>query len=292
VDSQDRIYAFSRSEHPVIVFDRQGRFLGSWGEGLFKRPHGIFIGPDDAVYCVDDWGHAVHKFTTDGELLMTIETADHPADTGYVWGDPSTVRRAGPPFNYPTAVALSPEGDLYVADGYGNARIHKFAPDGRLLFSWGGPGDGPGEFVTPHDVCVDERGLVYVADRQNCRIQIFNPQGEFIGQWTDVWWPCDMCIDAEGNMYVAEIGGIFMTSGDEPAPDLNKPPARVTIRDLTGTILVEWGEEEPLGAGMYFSPHGTAIDSHGDLYIGEVSVSYTHGAAPTDWGVLRKYVRV
>ena len=96
VDSQDRVYAFCRSDHPIIVFDREGRFLRSWGEGLIKRAHDIIIGPDDAVYCVDDWGHAVHKFTTEGELLLTIETADSPADTGYDWDDHRIVERAGP----------------------------------------------------------------------------------------------------------------------------------------------------------------------------------------------------
>lgn len=305
VDSQDRVYVLCRTEPPVLVLDREGRFLKSWGEELFKRPHSIFIGPADNVYCVDDWGHAVHKFTTNGELLMTIETASHPADTGYVWDAPSTVQRAGPPFNYPTAVALSPKGELYVSDGYGNARVHKFAPDGRLLFSWGEPGSGPGEFVTPHNVCVDREGLVYVADRQNCRIQVFGPQGEFITQWAEIWWPCDMCVDADGYMYVAEVGGIFMGAGepkqsatgargvpdDAVAPDRSKPPARITVRDLTGTILAEWSEEDPFGTGMYFSPHGITIDSKGNLYVGEVATSYTHGAVPEDWGVLRKYER-
>ncbi len=115
VDSQDRVYAFCRSEHPIIVFDREGRFLRSWGEGLIKRAHDIIVGPDDSVYCVDDWGHAVHKFTTEGELLMTIETADSPADTGYDWDDHRIVERAGPAFQ------LS---DRYCADvGWGFLRV-------------------------------------------------------------------------------------------------------------------------------------------------------------------------
>lgn len=285
--SQDRVYVFSRSEHPLTIFDREGRFLGSWGESFFKRPHGLFIGPDDAVYCVDDCGHAVYKFTTDGQLLMTISTADHPADTGYDGSHTETVIRSGPPFNYPTALALSPDGTLYVSDGYGNARVHKFTPDGTLLLSWGRPGDGPGQFITPHDVYVDTAGLVYVADRQNCRIQIFSPQGELINQWRDVRWPCDMCLDTEERLYVAEVGGVFMGE-----PDLDRPSARITVRDLTGKILAEWGEQDPLGTGRYFSPHGIACDSRGDLYVGEVAVSYPGGRAPVSWSVLRKYVRV
>ena len=140
---------------------------------------------------------------------MTIETADNPADTGYDWDDHRIVERAGPPFNYPTGIALAPEGDLYVSDGYGNARVHKFTVDGDLLFSWGEPGEGNSQFETPHNVCVDREGTVYVADRQNRRMQIFNARGEFITQWDDMWWPCDMCIDADDKMYVAEVGGIL-----------------------------------------------------------------------------------
>ncbi len=289
VDSQDRVYAFCRSEHPIIVFDQEGRFLRSWGEGLIKRAHDIIVGPDDAVYCVDDWGHAVHKFTTEGELLMTIETADCPADTGYDWDDHRIVERAGPPFNYPTGIALTSEGDFYVSDGYGNARVHKYTAEGELLFSWGEPGDNAGQFVTPHNVCVDGEGTVYVADRQNRRMQLFNPEGEFIRQWDDIWWPCDMCIDADNNMYIAEVGGIFM--GETKDPQLDNPPARITVRDLNGTILSEWGMEDALGNGRFFSPHNIAFDSRGDLYVGEVAVSYPGGAAPADWRVLRKYVR-
>ncbi len=200
VDSQDRVYVFCRSEHPIIVFDRDGQFVRSWGEGLIKRAHDIIVGPDDSIYCVDDWGHAVHKFTTEGELLMSIETADSPADTGYIWDVQKEVLRAGPPFNYPTAIALNEDGELYVSDGYGNARVHKFSAEGDLLLSWGGPGESVGQFVTPHNVCIDGDGTVYVADRQNRRMQLFDPEGEFIGQWDDIWWPCDMCIDADKHM--------------------------------------------------------------------------------------------
>ena len=177
VDSQDRVYVFCRSEHPIIVFDRDGQFLRSWGEGMIKRAHDIIVGPDDSIYCVDDWGHAVHKFTPEGELLQSIETADNPADTGYVWDVQKEVLRAGPPFNYPTGIALSPSGELYVSDGYGNARVHKFTAEGDLQFSWGEPGTGAGQFVTPHNVCVDRDGTVYVADRQNRRMQLYNSHG-------------------------------------------------------------------------------------------------------------------
>ena len=239
----------------------------------------------------DDFGHAVYRFTSDGEQLMVIETANNPADTGYVWGDrPSDIVRSGPPFNFPTWVPLSPEGELYVTDGYGNARVHKFSPEGQLLFSWGEPGAGIGQFETPHSVHVDKDGWVYVADRQNCRIQIFNSEGEYIEQWSDIYWPCDMCADTDGNLYVAEIGGIFMNLGKEA--DFTSPNPRITIRDMSGNIKVEWGEEDPTGEGRFFSPHSIAVDSQGNLYVGEVSTSYSGGQTPLDWRAFRKFARV
>lgn len=288
VNSQDRVYVFTRSEHPVIIFNRDGSFLSSWGEGQFTRPHSIFIGRDNLVYCVDDYGHAMRKFTMDGQLLMTIATAEHPSDTGYVRNRPETVLRSGPPFNRPTDVALSPEGDLYVSDGYGNARVHKFSPGGQLLLSWGEPGHGPGQFNIPHGVCVDRKGRVYIADRLNTRIQVFNPDGEFVDQWGDVHYPDAMCLDDEDNMYVVEQGGVFM---NWPEVHIERWYARITVRDLNGRILSTWGEKDPRGQGRFFSPHGIAVDSHGDLYVGEIPVTYTHDTAPAGWPLLRKYVR-
>src|SRR5947209_1396803 len=116
-DGNDRVYVFNRGEHPVIVFDQEGKFLTSWGEGVFVRAHGIFIGPDDAVYCTDDRDHTVRKFTPDGRLLLTLGASGQPSDTGATGMDYRTVLRAGPPFHYPTNLAISPEGELYVSDG-------------------------------------------------------------------------------------------------------------------------------------------------------------------------------
>lgn len=146
-DSQDRVFVFDRGEHPVTIFDRNGAWLGSWGEGLFARPHGITIGPDDAVYCTDDLQQTVRKFTPDGRLLLTLGTAGSASDTGATSVDYRTILRAGPPFHFPTNLALSPSGEMYVSDGYGNARIHKFSPDGELLLSWGEPVPAPASFT-------------------------------------------------------------------------------------------------------------------------------------------------
>ena len=251
VDSHDRVHVLIRNKNGLLVFDREGQYLRSWGEDLFERPHGLFIAPDDSVYVVDDQGHSVFRFTPDGEQMMLIETKTKPADTGYVRGQ-NPVERAGPPFNEPTGCALAADGDLYVSDGYGNARVHKFAPDGELRLSWGEPGDGPGQFKTPHGVSVDKNGLVYVSDRMNTRVQIFSTQGEYVSEWS-AHYPNNVCIDANGNFYVAELGGVFLYGSEA---QLDRLPARITVRDPHGQILSEWGEEEPTGSGMFFAPHG------------------------------------
>ncbi len=270
-DTQDRVFVFNRGEHPVLVFNPDGTFMKSWGEGSFARPHGLFIGPDDAVYCTDDLDHTVRKFTPDGKLLLTLGTPGKPSDTGATSVDYRTIRRAGLPFHYPTNIALSPHGELYVSDGYGNARIHKFTPDGRRLFSWGEPGNGPGQFRVPHGIAVDPRGTVYVADRENSRVQLFSPEGEYLSEWTDVARPCQVFIDAAGDVYVAELGfhaGMWPGS-NPPSPDA--PGGRVSIFDRHGKLRSRWGGgRNPCAAGDFFAPHGIWVDSRGAIYVAEV----------------------
>lgn len=291
VDSQDRLYVFNRGEHPIIIFDKEGRFLDSWGEGVFTRPHGLCIAPDETIFCVDDDGHAIRQFRLDGAPLKTI-SVDKPADTGYEPGYAHSVARSGPPFCYPTDLVVSPGGDMYISDGYGNARIHKYTGDGKLLFSWGDPGNGPSQFVIPHGMCVDREGRLYVADRQNERIQIFNSNGEFITQWTSVLCPNKMVIDDEDIMYVAELGLVVRGDKKNPIFLANGPHARITLRNLDGNILTEWGAQDPSGTGLFFAPHGIALDSEKSIYVGEVAGSYSRGRVAPDKPVLNKYVRV
>ena len=191
-DSRDRVFVFNRGDHPVIIFDREGRFVGSWGEGLFVRPHGITIGPDDAVYCTDDLDHTVKKFTPTGTLLGILGKSGSPSDTGATSMDFRTIRHAGPPFHYPTNLALAADGSLYISDGYGNSRVHLFSSDFDHLTSWGEPGGGPGEFRLPHGIAVGPDGTVVVADRENSRLQFFSPEGRFLEEWTDIARPCQV----------------------------------------------------------------------------------------------------
>jgi DNA-binding beta-propeller fold protein YncE len=294
-DSGDRVYVFNRGDHPVMVFAREGTFLGSWGEGLFARPHGIFIGADDAVYCTDDMGHTVRKFTPDGRLLLTLGAEGKPSDTGVTGMDYRTIVRAGPPFHYPTNLAISGAGELYVSDGYGNARIHKFSPDGRLLFSWGEPGSGPGQFHLPHGIAVDRQGTVYVADRENSRIQLFAPDGKYLTEWTDVARPCQVFIDGAGDVYVAEVGFRAGMWPGTAAPADDAPGGRVSIFNRQGALQARWGGgREPCAAGDFFAPHGIWVDSFGDVYVAEVvmSAGCNRGMVSPSCHTLQNFVRL
>ena len=291
-DSRDRAFVFSRSAHPVVVFDRDGTFLHSWGEGIFARPHGITIGPDDAIYCTDDLDHTVRKFTPEGELLMRLGVSGCASDTGALSVDYRNIRQAGPPFNFPTNIALSPEGEIYVTDGYGNARVHKYSAQGRLLFSWGNPGDKRGEFRVPHGIAVDRHGLVYVADRENSRIQVFSAEGEFLDLWENVARPCQIFIDGDDHVFVAELGyraGMF--PGDEP-PTSNPTGGRVSIYTSAGTLLARWGGgDQPCKPGDFFAPHDICVDSHGDIYVSEVThtAGILRGVIGPDCHTLQKF---
>jgi DNA-binding beta-propeller fold protein YncE len=260
VDSGDRVYVFSRGEHPVIIFDRDGNFLRSWGEGEFLRPHGMHIGPDDAIYVTDDLLHVVRKYTPDGRMLLEIGVAGEPAP--YMSGEP---------FHRCTHTALSPSGDIYVSDGYGNARVHKYSADGRLLFSWGEPGSDPGQFNIVHNICCDADGWVYVADRENHRVQVFDGSGRYEAQWNNLHRPCGLFMPA-GRCpicYIGELGPALSVNRDVP----NLGP-RLTIVDHRGKRLARIGGlHAGLGRGEFIAPHGIAADSRGDIYVGEVSLT-------------------
>ena len=181
VDRNDNVFVFNRGEHPMIVFDREGNFLRSFGEGLFPRAHGVFMAPDDTIWLTDDGDHTVRQCTLEGKVLLTLGISGKPAPF-----------MSGEPFHRCTHTAMSPQGDIYVSDGYGNSRVHKYAPNGKLLLSWGGPGTDPGEFNIAHNITCDADGWVYVADRENHRVQVFDGNGKYETQWNNLHRPCGL----------------------------------------------------------------------------------------------------
>jgi hypothetical protein len=272
-DSQDRVFVFNRSEHPVIIYDRDGHFLGSWGEGVFTRPHGITI-HKDIVYCADDTDHTVRALTLEGKQLSMLGTLNQPSDSGYSPEGRSnllSIKRGAGPFNRPTRLSVANNGDLYVSDGYGNARVHHFGPDGTLIQSWGEPGTQPGQFNLPHSVWAHTDGRIFVCDRENDRIQIFSPDGELLTIWTNVTRPGDLCIDADGHVYIGEMAWNTDEAHMDGRPFDEARSCKLSIRDLDGTILTRWGGDDPCEDGSFASPHGMCLDSHGDIYVGEVT---------------------
>ena len=240
VDSQDRVYVYSRSEHPMVVFDRDGNFLTSWGDDVLENAHGIFIDSDDNIYCTEWSSHCVHKFNSDGQLQWTL-------------GTPGIPRPPGVPFNLPTDLAVAPDGCLFVSDGYGNSKVHKYSAEGVLLSSWGEPGTGPGQFNLVHSVWVDSDYQVYICDRENNRIQIFDRDGRFLKEWTGFLQPDKLWFDESETIFMAEIRH------------------RVTILDRQGEVLSQWGQagDQPNQFRSY--PHGIWGDSRGDIYVSEVA---------------------
>jgi len=283
VDAKDNVFCFTRGEHPVIIFDRDGKFLRSWGEGQVRRAHGITIDADGTVWLTDDLQHTVRKFTPEGKHLLTIGDPDKPATL-----------QGGKPFNRPTHVAICPKsGYLFVSDGYGNSRVHKYSPDGKHVMSWGEPGTDPGHFNLPHNLVTDRDGLVYVADRENHRVQIFDGQGRYQGQWNNLHRPCGLFVDRTqngGTFYVGELGHALPVN--EHVPNLGP---RVTVLDAKGQKVARFGG--PFGGetpGEFTAPHSVVTDSQGAVYVSEVS--WTAGGSletpPREIRSLQKFARV
>jgi hypothetical protein len=258
VDKKDNVYVFNRGEHPMMVFDRDGKFLRSWGEGGYPRAHGIHI-HEDTLYLTDDGGHFVRKTTLEGKVLLELGVPGKPKP--YMSGEP---------FHRCTHTALSPKGEIYVSDGYGNAKIHKYSPDGKLIKSWGEPGTDAGHFNIAHNIVTDAEGWVYVADRENHRVQVFDGNGKYETQWVNMHRPCGLfcCGGKHPTFLIGELGPGLTVNRAHP----NIGP-RLTFVDAKGKTIARLGGEAGPGleTGKFVAPHGIAVDSRGDIYVGEVS---------------------
>ena len=260
VNNDDEVFLFNRGEHPVIVLSRDGDFIRSWGADLFPHAHGLHVAPDQTLWLTDDWNHCVRQCSPDGKVLRTI-------------GIPGVAApyMSGRPFCMCTHTALSPQGDIYVADGYRNAAVHKFAADGRHIRSWGRSGTGPGEFNIVHNIACDADGLVYVVDRENHRIQIFDGDGRYQTQWNNLHRPCAIFLTPGRcpHCFVGELPPTLPVN--RTAPNLGP---RISVLDKNGQRLATIGDCVPgTGPGQFIAPHGIVFDSVGDLYVADVAVS-------------------
>jgi NHL repeat len=238
VDQHDQVYLLHRGKIPILVFDRDGRFIRGWGDELIKSPHGLRIDRDGAIWVTDVGHHLVLKFDPAGKLLLTLGTTDKPG-TG------------NDQFDRPTDVAFGADDEVYVTDGYGNNRVMQFDRKGKFVGSWGRAGTGPGDFDLPHAVRVDSEQRVLVADRENKRVQVFNKRGEVLMIWPG-FAPYGLEIDRAGRIFVADALA-----------------HQIVQLDGTGQIINVWGGPgtEP---GKFKAPHMLATDSAGNLYVAEV----------------------
>ena len=244
VDKDDNVWVFNRGKAPVMKFDRTGKLLASWSDVPVKASHGIKIDPEGNVWTVDVAGNSVKKFSRDGQLLMQI---------GNAGGTPGT-NNSKDAFSRPTGLAFLPNGDFFVSDGYENSRVVKFNRDGEYLMQIGGTrGKGPGEFDIAHDVAVDEKGRIYVADRENYRVQIFDPAGTLVATWKNVGSPWGLAYsEREGMLYICD--------------GYNNKIVKV---NREGQIVGTLGSYGKIPGRLDFVHH-IAIDSTGAIYVAEI----------------------
>ena len=274
VDPFDRVYLLTRSSRPIIVTDGEGRYLTHWNNTEFKRPHSISFTEEGCIYIVDDDCHCVTKYDINGKMIYRLGDPDNPAETGCVHKDYRTVRYSAGPFCYPTGVSITEDGEIYVSDGYGNARIHRFDATGGLIQSWGEPGVLPGQFFLPHGVYVRE-DTVFVADRENNRVQLFDREGTFKEEWPGFIRPTAIRYDPRGFLYVTEA---------KRCDVFDAVPSALCIVSLEGKRLAEFDNRRGCYLGAtYHTAHGLGMGNAGEIYIGEV------GAPPEDFLGVKKY---
>ena len=259
VSARGTVIVLHRGAHPILEFERSGTFVRSladsltisegkvgaipkanWAPGrsrysaVYGPPgctacgaHSVRVDPQGNLWIVDAAGHVVYKLNPEGKELMRLGTR------GVSGTGPST-------FNLPTDVAFAPNGDLYVSDGYGSARVVKFSRDGKFLLEWGKRGTGPGEFGLPHNLVVDAQGRVYVTDRDNERVQVFDPAGMFLAEWKDLGAVSALAMTQDGRIWTGAV-----------------------LRDLNGKAIGRLSE----GGGA----HGATVDADGNVYLAQLS---------------------
>ncbi|HYI97006.1 MAG TPA: peptidyl-alpha-hydroxyglycine alpha-amidating lyase family protein [Bryobacteraceae bacterium] len=240
VDKDDNVWVYNRGAHPVMQFDSNGRMLRSWPEVPVKSSHGIRVDEDGNIWTVDVKGHQILKWGPAGRLLMVLGRGVGQNDSKDA-------------FNEPTGVAFAKNGDVYISDGYVNSRVVRYGKDGVYRSQWGRKGTADGEFDLVHDVAIDSGGRVYVADRTNQRIQIFDENGKFVTKWSDVGAPW-------GLSYVAKENAIYMCDG------LNNRIVRLNLDGQITGVLSSFGKIP----GKLDFAHNIAVDSAGSIYVAEI----------------------
>ncbi|WP_421996340.1 6-bladed beta-propeller [Reyranella sp.] len=232
VDADGRIHVAQRgSDRPILVFERDGKLAGTWGAGQLADPHYLNAAPDGSILVADRDAHQILRFDRAGTLLQGLGRRHFPA--------------LDAPFNHPTAAAQTPDGEIYVADGYGNSSVHRFAADGSLIATWGGHGDGPGAFTTPHAIWIDRYDRVLVGDRENNRIQVFDRKGAYLTEWGDFYHPMQIWVDDRDMVFVTD------------------QIPRISLLNAEGELVGRC-------RGAINGAHGLSGDAEGNLYLAEL----------------------
>ncbi|MFN0196470.1 MAG: peptidyl-alpha-hydroxyglycine alpha-amidating lyase family protein [Planctomycetaceae bacterium] len=261
VDSQDRIWIVNQMDPPVQCYDREGNLVEAWGDGQFAFPHFLRVDADDNIWVADFRKHAVRKFTQKGELLVTLGTPDEAGD------DEKHL-------NGPTDVCIAKNGDLFVTDGYGNNRIMHYNAEGKFIKTWGSLGQEPGQLSQPHGITIDSEGKLYVAERNNCRIQVFNQEGESLDQWRHLVNPWGLWMTKDDELL---ISGSAPARWKEEFGNLGNPPSNqlVVKFDLTGRMKELWvlplSKPGTMNPGELDWVHAIAADKDGNIYLGDVA---------------------
>jgi DNA-binding beta-propeller fold protein YncE len=274
------LFVFNRSADPVLRFTTSGELVDSWGGGYFtdvRGPHGMYLEGGGTMLLVDMRRNCVERFGYDGKRLASIPAA------------PTADAADSAPFDKPTCVVVHPNGSMYITDGYGNSFLHRYDADGGWQSTWGHPGARPLEFAIPHGVALSPDGNLLVADRENHRIQVISPDGEYLSEIGDLFRPCGIHVARDGTMFVPELGADTSgTLADRPVP------SRVTVLRPDGSVAARWGDNDGLPAGNFVAAHDLCVDAEGSVYVAEVThtMGVNRGLVPPGTHTLQKFARL
>jgi DNA-binding beta-propeller fold protein YncE len=264
------VFVFNRSADPVLRYTMAGELVDSWGGDYFtdvRGPHGMYLAGGGTLLLVDMRRDCVERYSYDGKRLAALRNG----------------------FDKPTCAVVHPNGSVYITDGYGHSFLHRYHADGTWQATWGQPGAHPMEFAIPHGVALAPDGNLLVADRENHRIQVISPEGDYLGEIGGLFRPCAIHVTADGTMFVPELGAdTARTLADRPVP------SRVTVLRPDGSVAARWGDADGLPAGNFVAAHDLCVDAEGSVYVAEVTrtMGVHRGLVPPGTHTLQKFARL